>query len=256
MAFSEKIKYNVKQKSHQSCCVCKSIGIEIHHIVPQTEDGSDEIDNAAPLCPSCHETYGANPQKRKFIKESRDIWYDICEKRFSLFGKELKNIDQKLNSILKYVESDNNNKEKYLSFGEIVDFLFQFKHPKEQNSNFQFMFNFIYNLDGSDDEESKAFNKLRDSFTELLGSYFAEKVILYLLADTKVNWKKGVTEPELLNFINSPRILWILLMNNPNLELEEDATIGCILREEGELAFVYTGKNPNEIERFKKYIEN
>jgi hypothetical protein len=37
----------------------------------------DELENAAPLCPSCHETYGANPTKRKFLREARDLWYEI-----------------------------------------------------------------------------------------------------------------------------------------------------------------------------------
>jgi hypothetical protein len=55
----------------------------VHHIVPQEENGPDSEDNAAPLCPSCHETYGANPQKRRFIREARDFWYDICANRFS-----------------------------------------------------------------------------------------------------------------------------------------------------------------------------
>jgi len=44
------------------------MGVEVHHIISQEEGGSDREENAAPLCPSCHETYGANPQKRKFIK--------------------------------------------------------------------------------------------------------------------------------------------------------------------------------------------
>lgn len=63
------------------CCVCRAVGIEVHHIVPLADGGPDELENAAPLCPSCHETYGANPQKRKFIRESRDLWYEICERR-------------------------------------------------------------------------------------------------------------------------------------------------------------------------------
>ena len=77
MVFTEKIKYEVKKLSHQSCCVYKNIGIEIHHIKPQAENGEDKLENAAPLCPSCHEICGQNPTKRKFIRESRDIWYEI-----------------------------------------------------------------------------------------------------------------------------------------------------------------------------------
>jgi hypothetical protein len=56
--------------------------VEIHHILPQAEGGDDTEDNAAPLCPSCHETYGANPVKRRFIREARDLWYEICATRY------------------------------------------------------------------------------------------------------------------------------------------------------------------------------
>lgn len=82
MAFSESVKLLTKKKAHFRCCVCQAFEIEIHHIIPQSEGGPDTEENAAPLCPSCHETYGANPQKRKFIRERRDFWYEICEKRF------------------------------------------------------------------------------------------------------------------------------------------------------------------------------
>jgi len=58
------------------------LDVEIHHVVPQAEGGPDSLDNAAPLCPSCHATYGANLDKRKFIREVRDFWYGFCAKRF------------------------------------------------------------------------------------------------------------------------------------------------------------------------------
>ena len=83
MAFSETTKLQVRRNSHFSCCLCKSIGIEIHHIIPQAEGGLDTENKAAPLCPSCHEMYGANPSKRKFIKEARDHWFEICATRYS-----------------------------------------------------------------------------------------------------------------------------------------------------------------------------
>lgn len=82
MAFSEALKLKVKRRAHFCCCLCHGLGVEVHHIIPQAEGGPETEDNAAPLCPSCHEAYGANPEKRKFIREARDLWYDICEKRF------------------------------------------------------------------------------------------------------------------------------------------------------------------------------
>ncbi len=83
MAFSEPIKLAVKKRSHFACCLCHALYVEVHHIIPEAEGGDDTEDNAAPLCPSCHETYGANPDKRKFIRECRDFWYDLCSRRFA-----------------------------------------------------------------------------------------------------------------------------------------------------------------------------
>ena len=83
MAFSDTLTKDVKRRAHFQCCLCKSIGVEIHHIVPSSENGPDTSENAAPLCPSCHETYGANPTKRKLIRQARDLWYEICEKRYA-----------------------------------------------------------------------------------------------------------------------------------------------------------------------------
>lgn len=81
MPFSEPLKTQVRKKAHSACCLCKSFGAEVHHIVPESEGGSDTQENAVPLCPSCYETYGANPQKRNFIREARNTWYEICENR-------------------------------------------------------------------------------------------------------------------------------------------------------------------------------
>lgn len=83
MGFSEDLKIKIRKKAHHACCLCKSLGIEIHHLVPEKDGGPDIEDNAVPLCPSCHETYGGNPEKRKFLREVRDFWYEICAKRFA-----------------------------------------------------------------------------------------------------------------------------------------------------------------------------
>jgi hypothetical protein len=96
MAFTEATKLVVKRKAHFSCCLCRSVGIELHHIVPQADGGPDNEDNAAPLCPSCHETYGANPTKRKFIREARDFWYEICSTRYASDVSRIDAIQQML----------------------------------------------------------------------------------------------------------------------------------------------------------------
>ncbi len=81
MAFSEKVKLEAKKKAGFRCVICQKTFVEIHHIIPQAEGGSDTIDNAAPLCASCHDLYGGNPEKRKQIREMRDRWFDLMERR-------------------------------------------------------------------------------------------------------------------------------------------------------------------------------
>lgn len=81
MPFTEKTKLLAKQKSAFRCCICHKPFVEIHHILPQAEGGTDELSNAAPLCASCHDLYGGNPEKRKAIRQMRDYWWDLIEKR-------------------------------------------------------------------------------------------------------------------------------------------------------------------------------
>ena len=81
MPFRETIKQKVKERAHYKCCLCrKNLVSDVHHIVPESKGGSNTEDNAAPLCANCHDLYGGNPDKRKFIKQNRDFWYDQCEK--------------------------------------------------------------------------------------------------------------------------------------------------------------------------------
>ena len=82
MDFSEATKREVKEKAAFRCCRCQQIGIHVHHILPKEDGGSSDIENAAPLCPSCHDYYGGNPQKRKEITQMRDWWYQQVEKQF------------------------------------------------------------------------------------------------------------------------------------------------------------------------------
>jgi hypothetical protein len=83
MAFTAALVRDVRRRAHFQCCLCKTVGVEVHHIVPKAEGGKDTPDNAAPLCPSCHEIYGANRTKRKLIREARTLWYEICDRRYA-----------------------------------------------------------------------------------------------------------------------------------------------------------------------------
>jgi hypothetical protein len=99
MPFSKTIKQKVKERAHFKCCLCrKNWVMHVHHIVPEEEGGPDSEDNAAPLCANCHDLYGANPAKRKFIRESRDFWYDICERESPSYVQQ---VQEMLNNVTK-----------------------------------------------------------------------------------------------------------------------------------------------------------
>lgn len=78
MPFSEAVRLEVKQKADFRCCICHNYFVEVHHIIPEASGGPNATDNAAPLCPTCHDRYGDNPVKRKAIREMRDHWYERC----------------------------------------------------------------------------------------------------------------------------------------------------------------------------------
>jgi len=82
MAFSERIRTLAKQKSAFRCCVCHEPFVEVHHLVPQAEGGDDSLKNAAPLCASCHDLYGGNPEKRKVLRQMRDYWWSHMKARW------------------------------------------------------------------------------------------------------------------------------------------------------------------------------
>jgi hypothetical protein len=99
MAFSEDQKAAVRRLGHFRCCLCHAVGVEVHHVIPTADGGPDTDDNAAPLCPSCHDIYGANPVKRKFIREARDFWYELCARNVASPGEELKAISTALERV-------------------------------------------------------------------------------------------------------------------------------------------------------------
>jgi hypothetical protein len=100
MAFAESLKVAVRKRAHHACCLCHKLGVEVHHIIPEAENGPDTEDNAAPLCPACHEIYGANPVKRKFIREVRDTWFEICANRYASEATQVTDLIEKLTVVL------------------------------------------------------------------------------------------------------------------------------------------------------------
>ena len=81
---------------HRCCCICHrfcGVKIELDHMVPQADDGSDSYDNAIPVCFECHaEIHSYNPQHprgRKFqaseLRAQRDQWLVICKEHPEIF---------------------------------------------------------------------------------------------------------------------------------------------------------------------------
>ena len=97
MAFPEKIKLQAKQRANFCCVICHQPFVEVHHIVPESDGGPDTIENAAPLCGSCHDLFGGNPVKQKQIREMRDFWWEVCEKKNT--SPDLLVLNKKLDSI-------------------------------------------------------------------------------------------------------------------------------------------------------------
>src|SRR5262249_7357308 len=105
MAFPENIKLDAKKRAHYQCVICRQpVFVEVHHIIPESEKGPDTLENAAPLCPSCHDTYGGNPDKRKWIREMRDFWWEFCEKKNP--NPALVELNKKVDAIQAQVESN------------------------------------------------------------------------------------------------------------------------------------------------------
>ena len=74
---------------HRRCCICHrfcGVKMETDHMVPRADGGSDDIDNAIPVCFECHaeiHSYNdAHPRGRKFqpaeLRRHKEQWLRIC----------------------------------------------------------------------------------------------------------------------------------------------------------------------------------
>lgn len=56
MAFKKEQVEDLLVATGRRCCICFELhGVQVHHINPGKDGGSDEIDNAITLCPNCHD---------------------------------------------------------------------------------------------------------------------------------------------------------------------------------------------------------
>lgn len=70
MSFNPKDVEALLAATGRRCCICASLhNVQVHHIVPKEQDGSDEIDNAIPLCPSCHDRVHVSPSTGRTTRD-------------------------------------------------------------------------------------------------------------------------------------------------------------------------------------------
>lgn len=56
MAFKQEEIEQLLAETGRRCCLCGMLHkIQVHHIVSRDDGGTDDIDNAIPLCPNCHD---------------------------------------------------------------------------------------------------------------------------------------------------------------------------------------------------------
>ena len=79
MPFSDATKREAKARAHYRCVMCQvPYFLDVHHIIKEADGGNDTIDNACPLCPSCHNWFGHDPAKREELRAKRKWWWDRC----------------------------------------------------------------------------------------------------------------------------------------------------------------------------------
>lgn len=93
MPFSDDVRNKVLLWSDRHCCLCKKacgINIEVHHLVPEEQDGGDDIDNAIPLCFDCHgSVQHYNPKHPKGNKYKPDELKRRREQVYEEFTRHL-----------------------------------------------------------------------------------------------------------------------------------------------------------------------
>lgn len=117
MPFSPALKLRVKRKAHFRCVWCEKFKfIEVHHIIPERDEGPNTEDNAVPLCPDDHTLYGENPGLRNFMRQKRDWWYDICETKMTFenvdeleeFNNRLENVEDNREELIEIISNLSN----------------------------------------------------------------------------------------------------------------------------------------------------
>lgn len=87
---------------HIGCCICgwNDTVIDLHHIVPKSQGGSDDNSNLTPLCPNCHRKAHNNLLKPESMLSLQDLFGDQWKSYYynsdNLWQQPLKYIPKKL----------------------------------------------------------------------------------------------------------------------------------------------------------------
>lgn len=208
MVFTELLKKEVRKRCHMRCCLCHELGVEIHHIVPQEQGGPDSPDNAAPLCPTCHERYGANPEKRKFIREARENWYSICDQRYRSDSGKIDELYKLLSQHLTN-KPPSGSKATGLTLAELMRWLYALDVTKRnvKCEHVEFAYEFIFG--GSVDEEV---DNIKREFADKLGVLSAKRLCAFGLYHWGKSLDDGVTVDELESLVRSIAISMIMIL--------------------------------------------
>jgi len=104
MAFNRDEVSRLLVACHRRCCICHrfcGVKIETDHIESSADSGSDDIENAIPVCFECHaEIHSYNvrhPRGRKFqpdeLRAHKKQWLEICSARPDIFMRATRDQD-------------------------------------------------------------------------------------------------------------------------------------------------------------------
>lgn len=102
MPISKKISDEVIRRASYRCSRCQSLPVELCHIIPMRDGGTDNINNLIALCPNCHRMYANGNINREQIISLKNWWLKQVEPSLNspYFQPELlSNIDFKLKKI-------------------------------------------------------------------------------------------------------------------------------------------------------------
>jgi len=259
MPFNESTKSRIRKRADFRCCLCRSLGIQIHHIIPESENGSDDENNGAPLCPSCHDTFGGNPQKRRFVREARDYWYEVCERNLLSADADLSRILQTVrNSATKddvaRLESMMGNclvlvsklhpsaDRRQVSLGEALAYIYSHSlgpaspEPKEVNATFELVF------EGW--AEDKDLDRRKNLFLDTFGKETARRLCAWVMRDTDFHPYEFFTVPDFQELLSLAFAAMKLLLAHDEIMHDQQGLRTLIDENQGDLVFLLPPHEP------------